>query len=568
MPAESRKSLGQYLLERNLLSREQLQTALTEARKQGIFLRQSLSRMNLVREEHLLDYLENELGIPRMDLSSYDSDPVLQKLVPERLARKHMLLPVFKISNILTVAMVDPLDIIALDEVKMASGCEVEAVASPESQIMGAIDKYYPMGHLVENRAAGADEPRDVDFMAESGKPVAAEEGPIVKLVNSLMSQAMREGASDIHIEPEENCIRVRLRVDGMLRDVGTHPKALHSSIVSRIKVVSEMDISERRVPQDGRFKVSLEGKELDLRVSTCPTIHGENVVIRILRKDALVLSLDSIGMSARDLAIVQGMLARPHGMLLVTGPTGSGKTTTLYSCLNVINTPDRNVTTLEDPVEYRLPYVRQTQVDPEAGLTFARGLRSFLRQDPDVIMLGEIRDGETAEIAIRSALTGHLMLSTLHTNDAPSALARLLDMGIDPFLVSSSIIGVIAQRLLRGVCEKCKEPEDVRPEVLLRLGLGGGGEKFMRGAGCKACNGTGLKGRLPVFEVLQVDDDVRSLIAQRASFEAIGQAARRAGMHTLRDDAMDKARRGLTTLSEVSRVTGEDPEAVREVAA
>ncbi|MBI5836057.1 MAG: Flp pilus assembly complex ATPase component TadA [Candidatus Eisenbacteria bacterium] len=554
--AESRKSLGQYLMERELLTREQLQSALAEARRQGIFLRQALVRLKLVSEEHLLEYVESELGIPRIDLTSYDSDPELRRLVPERVARKHHLVPVFKIANVLTVAMVDPMDILALDEVKMTSGCEVEPVAALETQVEQAIEKYYPLGTTVMPVAGPSP---DQDF-GPGGRVDDAEEGPIVRLVNSLLLLAVRENASDLHIEPEEGAVRVRVRVDGVLRDAGVQPRQLHGSVVSRIKVMSEMDISERRVPQDGRCKLSLEGTDLDLRVSTCPTIHGESVVIRLLRKDALVLSLDRLGMSPRDLGLVNSMIARPHGMMLVTGPTGSGKTTTLYSCLNAIVSPERNVLTLEDPVEYRLPFVRQTQVDPECGLTFARGLRSFLRQDPDVIMLGEVRDSETAEIAIRSALTGHLVLSTLHTNDAPSALARLLDMDIDPFLISSSVIGVVAQRLLRGLCPDCKAPAPPDPALLALAGGDAGPATFFTGKGCKSCNQNGYRGRIPVFEVVPMDDEIRALVARRAPFESIAQAARRRGMTTLRDDALLKARQGLTSLQEVTRVTGEDP--------
>jgi type IV pilus assembly protein PilB len=554
MAAESRKSLGQYLIERDLLTREQLQAALSEARRLGIFLRQALLKLKLVSEEHLLEYVESELGIPRIDLSSYDSDPELRKLVPERVARKHRLVPVFKIANVLTVAMIDPMDVLALDEVKLTSGCDVEPVAALETQLSEAIEKYYPMGTTVAPAAA----PDEADY-GTAARLDEAEEGPIVRLVNALLALAVREGASDLHIEPEENATRVRVRVDGMLRDAGAQPRQLHGSMISRIKVMSEMDISERRVPQDGRCKLTVEGAELDLRVSTCPTIHGETVVIRLLRKDALVLSLDQLGMSARDLSLVNSMIVRPHGMVLVTGPTGSGKTTTLYSCLNAIANPERNVLTLEDPVEYRLPYVRQTQVDPESGLTFARGLRSFLRQDPDVIMLGEVRDSETAEIAIRSALTGHLVLSTLHTNDAPSALARLLDMNIDPFLISSSVVGVVAQRLLRRLCPECKVPVPSDPALLALAGDAAGSGTFHEGRGCRNCNQTGYRGRLPAFEVLAMDDEIRGLVARRAPFEAIAASARHRGMGTLREDALAKARDGLTTLQEVTRVTGEE---------
>ncbi|HVP38728.1 MAG TPA: GspE/PulE family protein [Candidatus Saccharimonadales bacterium] len=548
MPSETRKSLGQYLLERELLSREQLQMALNEARRQGIFLRQALCRLKLVPEERLLDYVESELGIPRIDLTSYQSDPELRRLVPERLARKHRLVPVFKIGAVLTVAMADPMDVLALDEVKTTSGCAVEPVAALDSQLQEAIEKYYPIGTTL-GPAPGQD-------FGPGGRLDESDEGPAVRLVNSLLALAMREGASDLHLEAEEGCLRVRLRVDGVLRDSGTQPREMHGQVVSRIKVMSDMDISERRVPQDGRCRIHVEGAEADLRVSTCPTIHGESVVIRLLRKDALVMSLDKLGMVPRDLAAVRQMITRPHGMVLVTGPTGSGKTTTLYSCLNAIASPECNVLTLEDPVEYHLPYVRQTQVDPDSGLSFARGLRSFLRQDPDVIMVGEVRDSETAEIAVRSALTGHLVLSTLHTNDAPSALARLLDMDIDPFLISSSVIGVVAQRLLRALCPECKSAQPADPVRAALAGDAAEAAVFYAGAGCRNCGQSGYKGRIAVFEVLTLDDEMRALVARRAPFEAIAAAARRRG-GTLREDALSKACQGLTSLQEVTRVTG-----------
>ncbi len=558
MNSDARKSLGQYLIERNLLTREQLQPALAEARRQGILLRQALLKLKLVSEDQVLDYLESELGIPRIDLVSYDCDPELRRLVPERVARKHHLVPVFKISNVLTVAMVDPMDVLALDEVKSVSGCEVEPVAATESQLQEALEKYYPIGTMSPSNAT-ADEFREVGGSSDS------DEGPVVRLVNAVLGTALREGASDVHLEACETGMRVRLRVDGLLAETATHPLSMLASVVSRIKVLSEMDISERRVPQDGRFKTTVDGKELDLRVSTCPTIHGESVVIRLLRKDSLVLGLEQLGLSARDLAATSGMVSRPHGMLFVTGPTGSGKTTTLYSCLNAIVSPERNILTLEDPVEYRLPYVRQTQVDPDSGLTFARGLRSFLRQDPDVIMLGEVRDAETAEIAVRSALTGHLVLSTLHTNDAPSAVARLLDMEVDPFLISSSVLGVVAQRLLRGLCKECRRPQS--PEKLLVVPPGYETASFFEAVGCSACKNSGYRGRIAVFEVLVMDDELRALTTQRAPFEALGAAARRRGMTSLRDDALEKASRGLTSLQEVSRVTGEDHSALEEAA-
>jgi type IV pilus assembly protein PilB len=552
MAAGGRKPLGQSLVEQGHLSREGLARALEEQRRTGQALREVLLRLELVTEESILDYYEEQLGIPRMDLTTYVLEPEIVRLVPERIERQYKLVPLFKIGNMLTIAMADPLDIVALDEVKLATGLEVEVVVSPEPHIRGAVDRYHPLGGGLELLVREQGQKKG----GEESVTRSEEDGPVIRFVNAVVHQAVREGASDLHFEPDESNLRIRYRVDGILREASVQSKSIHPSVVSRVKIMAQLDIAERRLPQDGRARIEVGGKEYDLRVSTFPTIHGENVVLRLLDKSSALLGTSELGLAATPLEDLSRMIERPNGIVLVTGPTGSGKTTTLYSCIGQINTVERNIVTLEDPVEYHLPSIRQTQVDPDVGLSFARGLRALLRQDPDVIMVGEIRDAETAEIAVRSALTGHLVLSTLHTNDAAGALPRLLDMKIEPFLLSSAMLGVVAQRLVRRVCEKCRRKSDPPEEALAELGLKAQQGEYVVGAGCMACGQTGYRGRLGIFEVLVVTDEMRDLIVSRSSTEDIARAARRAGMATLRDDALRKAAQGITTLSEDIRVT------------
>ena len=554
MAQGGRKPLGQSLVEQGHLSREGLARALEEQRRTGQALREVLLRLELVSEEAILDYYEGQLGIPRMDLTTYVLEPEIVRLVPERIERQFKLVPLFKIGDTLTIAMVDPLDIVALDEVKLATGLEVEVVVSPEPQIREAVDRYHPLGGGLEILVR--EQGRKQGAVAAEAVAHAEEDGPVIRFVNAVVHQAVREGASDLHFEPDEANLRIRYRVDGILREASIQSKSIHPSVVSRVKIMAQLDISERRLPQDGRARIEISGKEYDMRVSTFPTIHGENVVLRILDKSSALLGTSELGLAPGPLAELSRMIERPNGIVLVTGPTGSGKTTTVYSCIGKINTVERNIVTLEDPVEYHIPSIRQTQVDPDIGLTFSRGLRALLRQDPDVIMVGEIRDSETAEIAVRSALTGHLVLSTLHTNDAAGALPRLLDMKIEPFLLSSAMLGVVAQRLVRRVCEKCRRRSAPPVEALEELGAGAIKGEFVVGAGCLACGQTGYRGRMGIFEVLVVTDEIRDLIVSRASTEELVRAARRGGMQSLRDDALRKAARGVTTLQEVIRVT------------
>jgi type IV pilus assembly protein PilB len=532
-----------------------LTRALEEQRRTGASLRDVLRRSDLVSESAILDYYEEQLGVPRMDLTTYVLEPEVVRLIPDRVSRQYAVVALFKIGNTLTVAMADPLDVVARDEVRLCTGLDVDVVVASESQIREANEKHAPVPGQLDSivreqalrQAAAAVEARP------------EEDGPIIRFVNAMIEQAVREGASDLHIEPDEATFRIRVRVDGHLREVSTQAKGIFSSVASRIKVMSSLDIAERRLPQDGRIRTQVAGRDFDLRVSTFPTIHGETVVMRLLDLSSPLRGLVELGISPEPLAVLQEMVARPNGIVLVTGPTGSGKTTTLYACIHTINTVNRNIVTLEDPVEYHVPAVRQTQVDPDIGLTFARGLRALLRQDPDVILVGEIRDNDTAEIAVRSALTGHLVLSTLHTNDAAGALPRLLDMGIAPYLLASAMNGIVAQRLVRRVCEKCRKQVTPPVEILVAVGLETESGPFFHGAGCRACGGTGYKGRVGIYEVLAVNDELRSMIAANAPSDEIGRAARRGGMRSLAEDAARKATLGQTSLEEALRVTTRD---------
>ncbi len=555
MNSGGRKPLGQCLVEQGSLAPEGLSRALDEQRRTGATLREVLLRLELVSETAILDYYEEQLGVPRMDLSTYVLEPEIVRLVPERVARQYQIVSLFKIGNTLTVAMADPLDVVARDEVRLTTGLDVDVVVASGTQIREAIERYAPVSGNLDSLVREQE-------LKQAAAAVAArpeEDGPIIRFVNALIEQAVREGASDLHIEPEESSFRIRIRVDGQLREVATQAKTLYASVVSRIKVMASLDIAERRLPQDGRIRVTSAGKEFDLRVSTFPTIHGENVVLRLLDLSSPLRSLSDLGIAPKPLAILERMISRPNGIVLVTGPTGSGKTTTLYACINTINTMNRNIVTLEDPVEYYVATVRQTQVDPDIGLTFARGLRALLRQDPDVILVGEIRDGDTAEIAVRSALTGHLVFSTLHTNDAVGAIPRLLDMTIAPYLLASALNGVVAQRLVRRICEKCRRPVTPPDELLASLGLTPGEGTYFEAVGCRACGNTGYKGRIGIYEVFDVSEEIRSLIAAHAPMEELARAARRGGMTLLSEDAARKASRGQTTLEEALRVTVRD---------
>jgi type IV pilus assembly protein PilB len=548
------KSLRDTLVKSGLLNETQVKEAIDEGRRTGETLIKSILRKGTIDESTLIAFLEKEMEIPRVDLSSYLVDQKTVNLVPIAIARKYKLIPLFKVGEVLTLAMVDPFDVLAMDEVRSRTKCDVEPMVASSKDIEQAIAQYYGVAGSVEDLI------KDLGPLPEAAGPVVeapTEEAPIIKLVNLLILRAVSENASDVHIEPTEKNIRIRYRVDGIMHDVSTTPSYLFSSIVTRIKVMGKMDIAESRIPQDGRFELKVEGKTVDVRVSSYPSIYGESVVMRLLDKSHALFSLSEIGFSEENLQKFDLAVKRPYGIILVTGPTGSGKTTTLYATLNHILTPEKNIITIEDPVEYELAGVRQSQINPKAGLEFANALRSILRQDPDVILVGEIRDLETAQVAIQSALTGHLVFSTLHTNDAAGTLTRLVDMGIEPFLTASAVASVVAQRLIRTICPRCKAGFQPAKEVLEKVGLDPGKPyQFFQGKGCKNCRSTGYKGRMGIFEILPVDSRIQELILKKASTAEVKQAALQAGMKTLRDDGIQKVLEGKTTVDEVMRVT------------
>ena len=566
-----KKRLGDILIEERLLTSEQLSQALYEQRRTGKPLAVILIHSGLVSEEDIVITLSEQLGIPHLRVQSYDIPPEVLAEVPEGIARRYHLIPVARTGNSLTIAMSDPLNIVAVDDVRMLTGHEIETVVSLDSEVKKAIDRYYSgketemddyediLRDLEADVVTLLDEKEDIDI---SHLKEEVEQAPVIRLVNLTLVNAIKQGASDIHIEPFEKEVRVRNRVDGVLREAHQPPKALQAAVVSRIKILSEMDIAERRVPQDGRFRIKFEGREIDFRVSTLPTYFGEKVVLRILDKGALTLDLDKLEFEEQPLNDFRNSLSRPNGIILVTGPTGSGKTTTLYSALHMLNIMDVNIVTVEDPVEYELHGINQVQAKPEVGLTFASGLRSILRQDPDIVMVGEIRDEETADIAIKAALTGHLVLSTLHTNDAPGAVTRLVDMGMEPFLISSSMLLAAAQRLVRRVCPDCKESYRVPMQVLERaqFHVEPGEEVVLsKGKGCKRCGDSGYRGRLALLEAMRIDENIQDMIMASASANEIKRTAIENGMLTLRQVGLKKAKTGLTTLEEVLRVTAPD---------
>lgn len=550
----NRKRLGDLLLEAGLIAQEQLEKALTVQKKTGERLGKALINLGYISESKIIQALELQLGVPQVDLSTILITPEVAAAIPVAVAERYQVIPIKKEGRKLTLAMVDPTNFFAIDDVRMVSGCEVEPVIASEGEIMRAISKLYGVHDLVE-KAVNKLKP-------EENTPVSqmqtADDAPIIGIVNSLFSQAVRERASDIHIEPQEKVLRVRFRIDGVLREVASFTRDIQAAVISRIKIMSDMDIAEKRLPQDGRINIIEQGREIDIRVSTLPTILGEKVVMRILDKKAVILDINRLGFASNNLERYRRLYAQSYGMILVTGPTGSGKTTTLYSTLSEVHNDGKNTITVEDPVEYRLNGINQVQVNPKAGLTFASGLRSILRQDPNIVMVGEIRDNETADIAIRAALTGHLVLSTLHTNDAPGAMTRLIDMGVEPFLVASSVLGVIAQRLVRVICPDCKKPYIPAPDATERLFLGLSPEQditLYQGTGCVNCSFTGYRGRMGIHEVMPVSARIRDLINRRVSADEIAHTAVNEGMLSMREDGIQKALEGLTTIQEVMRV-------------
>ncbi len=560
--------LGVMLISANLITEEQLKKALDVQQKDGGRLGSNLVKLGYLNEDKLASFLSKQYGIPAINLSGYEIDPSVVKLIPSEVAQKYQIIPVMRTGATLTIAMVDPSNVFAIDDIKFMTGYNVEPVVATESSLKVTINKYYDQTDALQTvmDSFKKEELLDISFEEEGEEQVdigelkqATEEAPVVKLVNFALTDAITRGASDIHIEPYEKVFRVRYRIDGILYDVMQPPMRLRDSLTSRLKIMADLDIAERRLPQDGRIKVRVKGKEVDLRVSDFPTIFGEKIVMRILDKSSLMLDLTKLGFETRALKDFQEAILAPYGMILVTGPTGSGKTTTLYSALSTVNTDGVNIITAEDPVEYNLTGINQVQMKEEIGLNFAASLRSFLRQDPDIIMVGEIRDYETAEIAVKAALTGHLVFSTLHTNDAPSTVSRLLNMGIEPFLVASSVILIMAQRLVRKLCTSCKEEEKVPHQTLIDIGFTkeeADTIKCYKAKGCDKCSNTGYKGRIAIYEVMPVSDDIKELILEGASGIELKRTSIRLGMKSLRMSGLTKIKEGVTSTEEVLRVT------------
>ena len=556
-----KNQLEELLLSRDLISPEQLEEARAQAGQRGRSLGRVLIELGYLSESALVSILAGQLGLEFADLGEMTLDASAVATVPEAVARRHNCIPIrFEEGNRLVIAMADPANVVAVDDIRAMTSKDVRTVVATKADVLGAINRHYRLDRtaetLVEEAAAEQDIEKDLDAQL---KNAGAEDAPIIKLVNLLITQAANDRASDIHVEPGEKDLRVRYRIDGVLHEVMKPPKAVQSGITSRLKIMADINIAEKRIPQDGRIGIIVQGRQLDLRVATLPTVHGEKIVMRILDKTSVMLQLTDLGFEPENLERFAESYKKPYGAILVTGPTGSGKSTTLYATLNVLNREDVNIITVEDPVEYQLPGVNQVQTNPKAGLTFASALRSILRSDPDIVLIGEIRDRETAQIAVEAALTGHLVLSTLHTNDAPSALTRLIEMGIEPFLVASALDAVVAQRLARKLCSRCKIEYTPTAEELdlckMPFDPNEPLPKLFKPAGCSACGNTGYKGRLAVHEVMTVTEDIERLVAEKASSEDIGRVAAQQGMKSLRDDGMAKVKAGVTSIEEIFRV-------------
>ncbi len=564
-PAELKKRLlfGQRLLGRGLVDEEELKTALQLQKETRQKLGRILVDLGYLSERDLLVSLSEHLGIPYISGADYPKVPIIENTFSLRFMKQCKFIPINLEDNLLSIAIADPLDHATIEAIELFTGLRVKVYLGSESEIIDLIEKFYgsastTLGRIIEGMEGGGleglpDEIEDIEHLKD-----LASEAPVIRLVNLIISKAIEARASDIHIEPFEKDLKIRYRIDGILHDVESPPKKLKAAIISRIKIMAKLNIAERRVPQDGRIPLKVLGRDIDLRVSTLPTMYGESVVMRILDKSNTDLyDLTRLGLAADALRQIEGLITRPHGILLVTGPTGSGKTTTLYSALSRINLPDKKIITIEDPVEYQIEGVNQIHVNPQIGLTFAVGLRHIVRQDPDVIMVGEIRDLETAEIAIRAALTGHLVFSTLHTNDAPGAITRLIDMGAEDYLIASSLLGVLAQRLVRVICPHCRLEAHPVPEFLKEIGFPlSDDDKFFEGRGCEKCTNTGFIGRIGIFELMVMNDELRRLTLAKADTNTLKRAATSAGMRTLREDGWLKVKGGITTIAEVLRVT------------
>ncbi len=554
-----KKKIIETLKEAKKITSKDIERAENLRQEQGIRFFDALVKLNLVSEKELMTLLSSQCGIPCLDLSKFKIKKELADLIPEKVARRYTVVPISSIGKQITLAMYDPFNMFAIDDIGMLTQFKVNIAICTEKEVLQAIDELYrqdvDVADIVKKAAesgmtddAEPDSSHDVDSSGDSHS------APIVRMVDLILMEAYKKGASDIHIEPYEERIRVRYRVDGHLREALTVPKKNQNALLARIKILANMDITENRVPQDGRFKIRFGVRDVDYRVSALPVYYGTKIVMRALDRSNLKLGLNTVGFSPENLERFSAAVKKPFGMIIITGPTGSGKSTTLYSILSEINTSDRNIITVEDPIEYQVPGITQMQTRPEIGFTFAAGLRAILRQSPDVVMLGEIRDQETADIAVKAALTGQIVLSTLHTNDAPSAITRLIDLGIEPFLLSPSLLMLIAQRLVRKLCQNCKEPFDPPASVRERFRLSEG--QYFRAKGCEKCRNTGYMGRIGIFEVLRVDDRVREIITRGGSQDDVKKTAKERGMKSLSESGLEKAAVGLTTLEEVFSVT------------
>jgi len=566
--------LGDLLVKEKVITQEQLEQATKLQKESHTRLASALVKLGFLSDEDVTNFLSRQYGVPAINLSYFEIDPAVVKLIPYETAKRYQILPLSRVGASLTIAMVDPTNVFAMDDIKFMTGFNIEPVVASESSIIEGIDKAYGTSkeeelEQVMQSMNDIGDGADVELQAEEHElelkelEKAADEAPIVKLVNLVLTDAVKRGASDIHMEPYEKEFRVRFRIDGVLLSIMNPPLKLKDAIISRLKIMAKLDISEKRLPQDGRIMLKMQiggkKKQLDFRVSTLPTLWGEKIVLRLLDKENLRLDMTKLGFESESLVKFEKAILKPYGMVLVTGPTGSGKTNTLYSAISRLNQPDTNIMTAEDPVEFQLGGVNQVQMKEQIGLNFATALRAFLRQDPNIILVGEIRDFETAEIAIKAALTGHLVLSTLHTNGAPETITRLMNMGIEPFLVATSVHLICAQRLVRRICKDCAEPVDVPPQALIDEGFTPEESKtvqIMKGAGCGTCNKTGYKGRTGLYEVMEVDDEIRELVLVGASAIELKKKAIERGMITLRRSGLIKVAQGWTTLEEVARET------------
>ena len=559
--AATTDKLGEILVREGLITLDQLKKALTEQKGTGMRLGYTLVKLGFVEETEVTKMLARQYRMPAVDLSRFEVDPKIIKLLPPDIAVKHTVLPLKREGRTLTIAIVDPNNVTAIEDIKFITRCDVFPVIAGEYTLRNAIDRYYQQSDAQLQSLLKSVEEADVEVVEEEQEEDVkaqdlAEDAPVVKLINGLLTDAVKRGASDIHIEPFEHEIRVRYRVDGALQEVMKPPVKMKAALISRVKIMAQLNIAERRVPQDGRIKLKFGSKVIDFRVSTLPVLFGEKIVLRILDRGNLALDLKTFGFEPKAEADLLKAILNPYGMVLVTGPTGSGKTTTLYSALSRINTMEVNIMTAEDPVEYNLLGINQVLVRNDVGMTFAAALKAFLRQDPNIIMVGEIRDLETGSIAIKASLTGHLVLSTLHTNDAPSTVTRMVDMGIEPFNVASAVNLIVAQRLVRRICSGCKEEHHYSPEEMHAFGLDAKLGPFFKGAGCDTCNGTGYKGRQGLYEVMALSSALRRMVLKGASTEELREQGVKEGMLTLRMDGLVKVKRGITTLEELVRET------------